>query len=414
MKINHLPKSKINFTGESLMITEKQIIEDEKRFMIPVYKRIPVCLVKGAGIKVWDINGKEYLDFFGQGVNSIGHCHPKLVKAIQEQTSKLIHFSNLYYTLPQVELARKLSQISYGSKVFFANSGAEVNEAAIKLARIYGKGKYTIITMTNSFHGRTLATLSATGQEKIHIGFEPLVDGFKYVPFNDLEQVQKAITQSTCAIMVEPIQGEGGVNVARLEYLKGLRTLCDEHKILLILDEVQTGIGRTGKMFGYEHYGIIPDIITLAKWLGSGLPIGAMLAKPELANLLSAGTHASTFGGNPLVCAGTLAVINLIMEENLVENARETGNYLINKLSELKDKYRFIKEVRGKGLMVGMELEIAGGSIVDACLQQGLIINCTVEKVLRFLPPLIVTKQDVDKAIEILDEVLQGKEVESR
>ncbi|MEW6094939.1 MAG: aspartate aminotransferase family protein [bacterium] len=386
---------------------ERQIIEEEKEFMIPVYKRIPVCLVKGAGIKLWDINGKEYLDFFGQGVNSIGHCHHKLVKAIHEQANKLIHFSNLYYTMPQVELAKKLSQISFGGKVFFANSGAEVNEAAIKLARIYGKGKYEIITMTNSFHGRTLATLSATGQEKIHKGFEPLVDGFKYVPFNDIEQIEKAITKSTCAVMVEPIQGEGGINVASLEYLKGLRALCDEHKILLILDEVQTGIGRTGKMFGYEHYGIIPDIMTLAKWLGSGMPIGAMIAKPLLADLLAPGTHASTFGGNPLACAATLAVINLILEENLVENARETGNYLINKLYELKDKYSFIKEVRGKGLMVGMELETAGGSIVDACLQQGLIINCTVEKVLRFLPPLITTKQNVDKAIEILDKVLQ-------
>jgi predicted acetylornithine/succinylornithine family transaminase len=389
------------------MITAREIIEEEKKFMTPVYNRIPVCLVKGAGIKVWDVNGKEYLDFFGQGVNGIGHCHPKLVKAIQEQATKLIHFSNLYYTIPQVELAKKLSQISFGGKVFFANSGAEVNEAAIKLARMYGKGKYEIITMTNSFHGRTLATMSATGQEKIHKGFEPLVDGFKYVPFNDLEQVEKAITQSTCAIMVEPIQGEGGVNVASIEYLKGLRILCDEHKILLILDEVQTGIGRTGKMFGYEHYGIIPDIMTLAKWLGSGIPIGAMIAKPELADILSPGTHASTFGGNPLACAGTLAVIDVIIKENLVENAKEIGNYLIDKLYELKNKYSFIKEVRGKGLMVGMELSLPGASIIDSCLQEGLIINCTVEKVLRFLPPLIVTKQDVDNAIEILDNVLQ-------
>jgi predicted acetylornithine/succinylornithine family transaminase len=389
------------------MVTETQIIEEEKKFMVPVYKRIPVCLIKGAGIKVWDINGKEYLDFFGQGVNGIGHCHPELVKAICEQANKLIHFSNLYYTTPQVELAKKLAQISFGGKVFFANSGAEVNEAAIKLARIYGKGKYEIITMTNSFHGRTLATLSATGQEKIHKGFEPLVDGFKYIPFNDLEEVEKAITKSTCAIMVEPIQGEGGVNVANLKYLKGLRALCDEHKILLILDEVQTGIGRTGKMFGYEHYEVIPDIMTLAKWLGSGLPIGAMIAKPELADLLGAGTHASTFGGNPLACAGTLAVIDVIIEENLVENANKTGDYLINKLYKLKDKYRFIKDVRGKGLMVGMELDIPGAGIVDTCLKQGLIINCTVEKVLRFLPPLTVTKQDVDKAVEILDTVLQ-------
>jgi len=388
-------------------MTKEQIIEEEKNFMIPVYKRIPVCLIKGAGIKVWDIHGKEYLDFFGQGVNSIGHCHPKLVKAIEEQAKKLIHFSNLYYTLPQVELAKKLSQISFGGKVFFANSGAEANEAAFKLARIYGQGKYEIITMTNSFHGRTLATLSATGQEKIHKGFEPLVEGFKYVLFNDLEQIEQAITKSTCAVMVEPIQGEGGINVATQEYLKGLRALCDEQKILLILDEVQTGIGRTGKMFGYEHYGIIPDIITLAKWLGNGLPIGAMIAKPELADLLTPGTHASTFGGNPLACAATLAVINVIIEENLVENARETGNYLINRLGELKNKYRFIKDVRGKGLMVGMELEFPGNSIVDACLSRGLIINCTVENVLRFLPPLITTNKDVDMAIEILDNFLE-------
>jgi len=389
------------------MITQKQIIEEEKKFMVPVYKRIPVCLIKGAGIKVWDINGKEYLDFFGQGVNSIGHCHPKLVKAIQEQAKKLIHFSNLYYTIPQVELAKKLSQISFGGKVFFANSGAEANEASFKLARRYGQGKYEIITMTNSFHGRTLATLSATGQEKIHKGFEPLVEGFKYVSFNDLKQVEQAITPSTCAVMIEPIQGEGGINVATQEYLKGLRTLCDKQKILLILDEVQTGIGRTGKMFGYEHYGIVPDIMTLAKWLGNGLPIGAMIVKPELAELLTPGSHASTFGGSPLICAATIAVINVVIEENLVENARETGNYLIDRLEALKNKYRFIKEVRGKGLMVGMELELPGNSIVEDCLAEGLIINCTVEKVLRFLPPLITTKEDVDRAIEILDKVLQ-------
>ncbi|MFH1562982.1 MAG: acetylornithine transaminase [Nitrospirota bacterium] len=394
------------------MITEKQVFEQEKRFMVPVYKRVPVCFVKGAGIKVWDINGKEYLDFFGQGVNGIGHCHPMLSKAIAEQANTLIHFSNLYYTIPQVELAKKLSEVSFGGKVFFANSGAEANEAAIKLARIYGQGRYEIITMANSFHGRTLATLSATGQEKIHKGFEPLVQGFKYVPFNDLEEVEKAITPSTCAILVEPIQGEGGVNVADLGYLKGLRALCDEHKILLILDEVQTGMGRCGKMFGYEHYGIIPDIITMAKWLGSGVPIGAMLAKPQIADLFLPGSHASTFGGNPLACAATLAVINVIIEENLVENARETGQYLMDRLSALKDKYNFIKEVRGKGLIVGMELEVAGKSIVDACLQEGLIINCTVEKVLRFLPPLIVTKQDVDKAIRILDNVLQKVSVQ--
>ncbi|MDI6735791.1 MAG: aspartate aminotransferase family protein [bacterium] len=392
------------------MITEKQVFEQEKKFMVPVYKRIPVCFVKGAGIKLWDINGKEYLDFFGQGVNGIGHCHPKLVKAITEQANKLIHFSNLYYTIPQVELAKKLSEVSFGGKVFFANSGAEANEAAIKLARIYGHGgsprcRYEIITTTGSFHGRTLATLSATGQEKIHKGFEPLVQGFKYVPFNDLEQVEKAVTPSTCAILVEPIQGEGGVNVATPDYLKGLRKLCDEQKILLILDEVQTGLGRCGKMFGYEHYEIIPDIITLAKWLGSGIPIGAMIARPHIADLFLFGSHASTFGGNPLACAATLAVINVIIEENLVKNARENGQYLMDRLSELK--YSFIKEVRGKGLMVGLELEFAGGPIVESCLQQGLIVNCTVEKVLRFLPPLIVTKQDIDQAIRILDNALQ-------
>ncbi|MEW6620744.1 MAG: aspartate aminotransferase family protein [bacterium] len=388
------------------MITQKQIIEQEKRFMVPVYKRFPVCFVKGKGIKIWDINGKEYLDFFGQGVNSIGHSHPQLVRAITEQANNLIHFSNLYYTIPQIELAQKLASISFEGKVFFANSGAEANEAAIKLARIYGQGKYEIITMTGSFHGRTLATLTATGQDKIHKGFEPLVEGFKYAPFNNLDEVEKAITPSTCAILIEPIQGEGGVNVADEQYLKGLRALCDEHKILLILDEVQTGIGRTGKMFGYEHYGIVPDIITLAKWLGSGLPIGAMVAKPELADLFTPGTHASTFGGNPLVCAGTLAVINAIIEENLVENAKEIGNYLFNRLSELKDKYSFIKEVRGKGLMIGLELEFPGQPIVSTCLEQGLIINCTVEKVLRLLPPLIVTKQDVDEAVKILDKVI--------
>lgn len=391
----------------------RKLIEDAQHFIMHTYNRFPIVLKKGRGLKVYSVDAKEYLDFLGGiAVNVLGHCHRKVVLAIQKQAQRLIHVSNLYYIEPQVKLAKLLVQNSFAGKVFFCNSGAEANEAAIKLARKYGhehlNGKYEIITALNSFHGRTIATITATGQEKFQKGFEPLVDGFKYVPFNDLQAIYSAITPKTCAIMLEPIQGEGGVRIPDDDYLKNVRALCDELGILLILDEVQTGIGRTGKLFAYEHYGITPDIMTLAKGLGAGVPIGAMLAKDKIANVFTPGSHASTFGGNPLVCAAAIATIETILEDGyILENCLRMGQYMYEQLCELKSMYPDkIVDVRAKGLMIGMEMVSECSSIVQACLQKGLLINCTAGNVLRFLPPLIVEQKDIDKAIEILNEVI--------
>ncbi|MBA7631786.1 Acetylornithine aminotransferase [subsurface metagenome] len=390
------------------MKTEEVKKLDEK-YVIHTYKRAPLVLVKGKGTRVWDSEGKEYLDFVaGIAVNGLGHCHPKVVKAIQEQVVQLMHISNLYYIEPQVKLAKLLAENSFGDKSFFCNSGAEAVEAAIKLSRKYGKGeRYEIICMEGSFHGRTLATLTATGQEKYRKGYAPLAPGFRIVPFNDLEKAKEAISSRTVAIMLEPVQGEGGINVAKDDYLKGIRKLCDKNDLLLILDEIQCGMGRTGKLFSYEHYGIEPDIMTLAKSLGGGFPIGCMIAKDKTASYFSPGDHASTFGGNPLACSATCAVIKTILEEKLIENAAQVGNYFIEKLKELKKKYSFIKNVRGKGLMIGMELEFEGKDIVTKCQEKKILINCTVDKVLRFVPPLIVTKKEVDKVIDVLDKVFK-------
>jgi len=396
------------------MDTQK-IIELNKKFVMHTYSPIPLVIDKGKGVKVWDKEGKKYLDFIsGIGVNAIGHSHPKILKAIREQSERLLHCSNLYYIEPQVKLAEKLCHLSFADKVFFSNSGAEANEAAIKLARKFGTKKsgkenkcYEIITMENSFHGRTLTTVAATAQTKYQKGFSPLPPGFKYASFNNLEGVKKLISEKTCAIMVEPIQGEGGINVATGSFLKGLREICDKEKILLILDEVQCGLGRTGKLFAYQHYGIEPDIMTLAKPFGGGLPIGATLAKESVASCFEPGDHASTFGGNPLVCASALAFLEIIEEENLVEKAQERGEYFKNKLGELKKKFPFIKEIRGKGVMIGIELEFEEGkNIVNECRQEGLLINCTSKNVLRFLPPLTIEERDIDQAVNILHKVL--------
>ena len=392
----------------------QEIIELNKKFVMHTYSPIPLVIDKGKGVKVWDKEGKEYLDFIsGIGVNAIGHSHPKILKAIKEQSEKLLHCSNLYYIEPQVKLAKKLCHLSFADKVFFSNSGAEANEAAIKLARKFGTKKsgeenkcYEIITMENSFHGRTLTTIAATAQTKYQKGFSPLPSGFKYAPLNNLEEVKKLISEKTCAIMVEPIQGEGGINVATESFLKGLREICDKEKILLILDEVQCGLGRTGKLFAYQHYGIEPDIMTLAKPLGGGLPIGATLAKEGAASCFEPGDHASTFGGNPLVCASALAFLKVIEEENLVEKARQRGEYFKNKLEELKKNFPFIKEIRGKGIMIGVELKFEGKDIVNKCREEGLLINCTSKNVLRFLPPLIIEENDIDQAVNILHRVL--------
>lgn len=383
-----------------------------KEYVMPTYFQTPLVLVKGKGSKVYDIDGKEYLDFFpGWAVSGIGHCHKKVIDSLRKQSKKILHVSNNYLSIPQALLAKKIIEHSFPGKVFFANSGAEANEGAIKLARKFGspKGKFEIITMFNSFHGRTLATITATGQEKVKIGFEPLVAGFKHVPFNDFVALENAITDKTIAIMLEPIQGEGGINVANPEYLKNVRRLCDEKGLLLIFDEIQTGVGRTGKMFCFQNYGVSPDIMTLAKSLGGGLPIGAMVAKKEIADILSPGTHASTFGGSPVVCAASLAVFEVIEKGNLLRNAEKNGKYLMAKLENLKKRYSIIKEVRGIGLMIGVELSMEGDAIYKQCLEKGLLINCTQKNILRIMPPINVKRGEINKALNILNEVLKNK-----
>lgn len=377
------------------------------------YNRFPIAITKGKGCRVWDADGKEYLDFVaGLAVCNLGHCHPKIVKAIQGQADKLIHISNLYHIGPQAELAELLCKNSFADKAFFCNSGAEANEAAIKLTRKYfkdkGENRFQIITMEKSFHGRTMATLAATGQKKFQAGFEPLLEKFIYVPFNNVSAVANAITPQTAAVMVEPIQGEGGVNVPSDNYLKELKALCKEKGLLLIFDEVQVGMGRTGKLFAYEHYGVPPDIMTLAKGLAGGVAIGAMLATDEVAKSFVPGTHASTFGGNPLATAAGIAAIKAVLEEGILKNCQKVGEYLLEKLAVLKPEYPFIKEVRGKGLIIGMELSIPGAAIVKACMEKGLLINCTSDTILRFIPPLIVTEKDVDEMMEVLRKQLSA------
>jgi len=388
-----------------------------EKYVAHTYARYPVLLVRGKGTRVWDLEGEEYLDFVsGLGVCSLGHCHPKVIKAIQDQAEKLIHVSNLYYIEPQIQLASLLCKHSFADKVFFCNSGAEANEGAFKLARKYakekmGKDRYEIITMERSFHGRTLATLTATGQEKFHKGYEPLMPGFKYVPFNDLGAVKKGIDSKTCAVMLEPIQGEGGVNCPSEGYLKALREVCDEKGLLLIFDEVQVGMGRTGKLFAYEHDGVEPDMLTLAKSLAGGVPIGALLIRKGIAESFNPGDHASTFGGNPLATAAGVAALTAMLEEGMLENCQKIGDYFLSQLEEIKIKFPFVKEVRGKGLILGMELKIDGSSIVKEMLRKKILINCTMGNVLRFLPPLIATKEEVDCVVKALKEVFQGLKV---
>jgi acetylornithine/N-succinyldiaminopimelate aminotransferase len=391
----------------------KKLLEDSARYLMNTYNRFPIVLRKGRGMKVWSADGKEYLDFVGGvAVNCLGHCHPKVVVAIQKQAQRLIHVSNYYHIEPQIKLAKLLVENSFADKVFFCNSGAEANEAAIKLARRYfreqvGVNRFGIITALNSFHGRTLATVTATGQAKFQAGFEPLVPGFTHVEFNDIDAVDKAITKETSAVMIEPIQGEGGVKVPDPDYLRDLRELCDRHGILLILDEVQTGIGRTGKLFAYEHFGITPDIMTLAKGLGGGVPIGAMLATDKVAAGFEPGTHATTFGGNPLVCAAAVATMEVLLEDGFVlDQCRRMGKYFQKRLEELKKEFpSVIADIRGIGLMIGMELTRDGGPIVKACMDKGLLINCTAGNVLRFTPPLIVTEKEIDHLIDTLEQI---------
>jgi acetylornithine/N-succinyldiaminopimelate aminotransferase len=377
------------------------------------YGRLPVAFVRGEGCKLWDDGGREYLDFLaGIAVCNLGHCHPDLTEVICKQAGTLVHVSNLFYTLPQIELARHLTKLSFADKVFFSNSGAEANEAAIKLARKYSKDRFGpdrfhIVSMKNSFHGRTLATLSATGQDKVHKGFEPLVEGFTFVDFNSVGAVESAVTEKTCAVMVEPIQGEGGINIPTPGYLEELKRLCRRRDLLLIFDEVQVGMGRTGTLFAYEREGVTPDIMTLAKALGNGLPIGCMLATDQAAQAFVPGSHATTFGGTPLVTSVALRALQLISEPSFLEHVNGIGNHLTRRLEALKSRHAVIREVRGRGLMVGVDLDVPGQKLVERCLEEGLVINCTHETVLRFLPPLIVQEEEVDRMIDILDRVLK-------
>jgi len=393
--------------------SRKELIDRAEQYIFPTYTRSPVVLTKGKGMKVWDSEGKEYLDFAsGIAVLNIGHLHPRVVEAIHKQSKTLMHVSNLYYSEPQIKLAELLVKHSFADKVFFCNSGAEANEAAIKLARKVKKDKgesnrYEIITMENSFHGRTMATLSATGQKKFHHGFEPLLDGFTYVPFNNSKAVEDAITDTTCAVMVEPIQGEGGVNCPSPDYLKNLRDICDQNGLLLMFDEVQVGMGRTGKLFAYQHYGVEPDIMTLAKAMAGGMPVGAMLAKEEIASSFSRGTHASTFGGNPLSSAAGIATMEALIQDKILENCQEMGEYFYSKLLSLKEKHSFIKKVKGKGLILGIDLSFECAEIAMDCLKRGLLIICTMGNILRFLPPLIITEKEIDILIKTLDELFE-------
>lgn len=391
---------------------ENEIYKQDKDAYLPVFARYEIVLDHGEGPYVYDINGKKYLDYLGGiAVNVLGHNHPGLVKAIADQAGKMIHCSNLYYTKAQADAAKKLKALSGLDKVFFGNSGAEANEGAIKAARKYAhqmdEEKSQIITAMHSFHGRTLATLTATGQPKYQKGVGPLPQCFDYVTYNDIEGLEKMMSEKTCAVMLEPIQGEGGVHVPKDDYLKKVRALCDKYKAVLIFDEIQTGIGRTGTMFAYEQFGVKPDIVTLAKGLAGGVPIGAFIVTDDIAAAFHAGDHGTTFGGNPLACAAANLVLDTIAEDHLLDHVNTVGAYLRQKLEGFQKKYpALITEVRGKGLILGAQLTKPGRAIVDACLAEGAIINCTAGDVLRFVPPLIIKKEHVDELAVILDKVL--------
>ena len=396
-------------------MTLKEIIALDKKYYLNTFgDRLPVCFTRGEGMKLWDLDGKVYYDFLaGIAVNALGHSHPALVNAIVEQAQKFIHCSNYYYIESQAKLAQLIVENSCCDKVFFANSGAEANEGAIKLARLYyrKKGfpkKFEIITLEKSFHGRTLATLAATGQEKYQKNYCPLTPKFLSVPMNDINALERAITEYTCAVMLEPIQGESGVNPANVDYIRQVRKLCDEKDILLIFDEVQCGLGRTGKMFAYEHFGVEPDIFTLAKALGGGFPIGALCAKEPVASAFEPGDHGSTFGGNPLACSAGYAALSTIINDRLYENSAVMGDYFIGKLNSLKEKYGIIKEVRGKGLMIGVELfQPKAVEIKLKCLEAGYLIGSVGDNIIRMLPPLIITREDIDGFITSLDSILE-------
>ncbi len=396
----------------SQQMNQKQWIDLADKVLAKNYGRFPVVFSRGNGTKLYDAEDKEYLDFVsGLAVNNLGHCPPIVVHAINRQAEKLLHVSNLYHVKPQIELADLLVRHSFGDRVFFCNSGTEANEAAFKLARryFYDKGKpekNEFITMKNSFHGRTFASLTATGQEKFHEGFSPLVPGFHYVPFNDIGAIEKAISHNTCAVMVEPIQGEGGVNIPDTGYLKALRRLCDEKEILLIFDEVQVGLGRTGTLFAYQGEEVEPDIMTLAKSLAGGVAIGALIAKEDVIQSFVPGTHAATFGGNPLACAAGVAAFKELSKEETLSHCKEMGNFFMERLSGLKDEIAGIESVRGRGLIIAMDISVSAKDIVVKCMEKGVLINNIKETTLRFLPPLIVQKEEIDMVCDTLREVM--------
>lgn len=382
------------------------------KVVMNTYGRQPLVLVKGEGCRVWDDQGKEYLDLVaGLAVCNLGHAHPEVARAAAAQLAQLVHVSNLYYSTPMVELAELLVRLSFADRVFFANSGAEVNEGAIKLVRRYsrerfGPGRHRIICMENSFHGRTLGALSATGQSKFWQGFDPLLEGFLFVPFNDLEALAAAVDHSVCAVLLEPIQGEGGVCLPDADYLKGVRRLCAEKQLLLVLDEIQTGLGRTGRLFAHEHFGIQPDVMTLAKALAGGLPMGALLATEEVAGAFIPGTHASTFGGGPVIAAAATTAVSLLSDAKLLAEVRARGDYLQKALLKLKAAFPVIRQVRGLGLMWGLELAREGGPLVVACRERGVLVNCTQGNVIRLLPPLIVSTDELNRGLRVLEEAL--------
>ena len=387
------------------------LISDAERNVAPTYGRYPIALVRGEGCRVWDADGKEYLDFVsGLAVCNLGHCHPEVVAAIREQAGKLIHVSNLYHIEPQIELAKRLNRLSFGDKAFFCNSGTEAVEAALKLARKYsfqkyGEGRHEILSFDMSFHGRTMASLTATGQTKFHGAFKPLLPGFRYVPFGDLESVAASVSEQTCAVMVEPIQGEGGVNVPPDGYLKGLREICDANDLLLLFDEVQVGLGRTGKLWAYEHEGVAPDAMSLAKALAGGTAIGALVASDK-AMAFEPGDHAATFGGNPLATAAGCAAMDAVTAPGFLEHVQEMGAYATAGLEELATRHAIIKEIRGKGLIIGCEVDVDATSIVTKGLEAGFLLNVAVQKVIRLIPPLVVEKEMIDKLMDFLDGAL--------
>ncbi|HOX38055.1 MAG TPA: aspartate aminotransferase family protein [Candidatus Brocadiia bacterium] len=390
----------------------QEVVAQFQKYVVANYGRNPICFVRGEGVYVWDLEGRRYLDLFpGWATTTLGHCHPRVVAAVREQAGKLIHVDNTFYMLPQGRLAQLVSEHSFGGQCFFCNSGAEANEAAIKLTRLNGSdsGRFRIITFSNSFHGRTMATVTATAQPKYHKGFAPMVEGFDYAPFDDLDAVKALVGPQTAGIMLEPIQGEGGINVPSMEFMKGLRKLCDDNGMLLIFDEVQTGIGRTGHWFGYQYFGVEPDIMSLAKALGGGVAIGCMVARTEIARKLVPGTHASTFGGNPLACAAGIAVMETIEEEGLLEKAKSLGAYAMAQLRAMAAEIPIIKEVRGAGLMIGAQLTVPGADIFKECLQDGVRINCTHDTVIRLMPPMIATESQIDEGLAVLKKRLAAR-----